>query len=349
MKKMNVAVSVALAISSLNAFADVNKVVGCEAMLVPPQSAVKEVPVIPGMKVASVSDPTRSTGATLFYFPQTANVAFDSRGGSVASVETTLLGDGSYSNNVNGLVFAGGSTMGLAATDGVRDVIFKQQIAAGDAGDFDIIPSVPGAVVYDYGGRIHEGADKYVYPNREMGENLMNNLTDSFQMGRFGAGTTTSVNKVGKEHWGGQGAAFKKYKWGSLFVATALNPSGDVMDGNKSLTKQYSSVSDKKGGLKAGRNTTLSIIVTDVPLNRNQLKRLTVTVHTYMGGLIVPFSTYGDGDIQFAVSLCADANHPDAGETADDDLEYEIAKRASELMKEAVFGAVRTSHEEPQS
>jgi L-aminopeptidase/D-esterase-like protein len=44
-----------------------------------------------GVRIASLSDPTLSTGATLFYFPKGAYAAFDSRGGSVGACETNLL------------------------------------------------------------------------------------------------------------------------------------------------------------------------------------------------------------------------------------------------------------------
>src|SRR5207248_6703294 len=56
------------------------------------------------VRTASLVDPTHSTGATLFYFPTGARVNFDARGGAVATVETTLLEEGSYSNEVNAIL-----------------------------------------------------------------------------------------------------------------------------------------------------------------------------------------------------------------------------------------------------
>lgn len=324
----------------------------CQKYLVPPHSVMRTAPVIEGMKVASISDPTRSTGATLFYFPEGANIAYDSRGGSVASSETTLFDEGSYSNNINAIVFAGGSTMGLAAGDGVRHVIFRKLIESGQAGQFDFIPSVPSAVVYDFGGRVHRGSDKYVYPNHELGRALADNLSDEFQIGRFGAGTTTSVNKIGQHRWGGQGAASAEFPWGKIFVAVVLNSSGDIFDGNTSFTEQFPPIGAKKpGASRAGENTTLSIIVTDVPLDRNQLKRLAVTVHTSMGRTIFPFQTSVDGDIQFAASVPrAGGNGQEEQLIADaSELEFELAMRGAELMRAAMLEAVRSSNQARQS
>src|SRR3989344_7919027 len=102
----------------------------CSLLFQTPQyEETKVVPFhMPGLEIASVSDPTLSTGATLFFFPKGAHANFDARGGSVAAVETTLLEEGSYSNLIDGIAFAGGSTMGLAAADGVRSRIFKDRI-----------------------------------------------------------------------------------------------------------------------------------------------------------------------------------------------------------------------------
>ncbi len=297
---------------------------------------------MPGLKFAHLTDPSHSTGATLFYFPKSARVAVDVRGGSVASSETTLFIPGSYSNEIDAIVFAGGSTMGLEAGDGVRKVIFKAR--SGRASDFDFIPSVPTAVVYDYGGRKHAGADPLVYPTRELGEELMKNLSDAFTLGRAGAGACTSCNKLGEPKWGGQGAGVVQKPWGRVFTASVVNAMGDVFDeSGKSLTGQMPKALGLVGDKATGRqNTTLSIVVTDLPLDRNQLQRLAIEIHTSMARTIRPFHTPYDGDILFAVSL------KNASTTkVTEEIEFDLAATAAELMQQSIRRAVEVSNGRP--
>jgi L-aminopeptidase/D-esterase-like protein len=292
---------------------------------------------VKGLSVASLQDPTNSTGATIFYFPKGARANFDARGGSVAAAETTLLSEGGYSNEIDAVVFTGGSTMGLEVGSGVRKAIFETR--GEEAGAFDRIPSVPTAVVYDFDRAPHY--DQQVYPNREMGVDLFNAIqakgTDVFKTGRFGAGTSTTVNKVSEPIHGGQGAASARLgKHGSVFVAVILNAVGNVFPDGQSVTEIR-----KNKPPVPGKNTTLSIVVTDIPLDRNQLKRLATTVHTSMARWIQPFQTYTDGDIMFSVST---AERPGR---ASDDVEFYLTEAATELMGQAISDSIRVSNNLP--
>jgi len=251
------------------------------------------------LKIASIEDATFATGATLFYFPNGALAQADIRGGSAATSETSLLEGGAMSCVIDGVVFAGGSTMGLAASDGVRSKLYEMR---GDKRThFDKIPSVPGAVVYDYGTRIFPGQDPYVYPNSEMGRKLFDNLSDStFYSGRAGAGISTTANKIsGKKIWGGQGLAQSSVATGSVVCAVINNPYGNIdIEGITPIDAQAVS-----GPVALKQNTTLSIVMTDLKLDRDQLKRLAIVVHTSMARRIFPFQTFSDGDCLFAISL----------------------------------------------
>ncbi|MBI4404582.1 MAG: P1 family peptidase [Deltaproteobacteria bacterium] len=301
-------------------------------VLVPPDVVELKVQ-LPDVQISSLVDPTRSTGATLLFFPRGAAVNFDARGGSVAAVETTLFEEGSYGDNrINGLVFAGGSTMGLAATDGVREVLFRKNID--HSTDFDFIPSVPGAVVYDYGGRIFPFNDPTVYPNNAFGMELTKHLsTDTFYMGRTGAGISTTVNKIGVPYWGGQGAAFGEYSWGKLLAVVVLNSSGDIKKNGVSLAPHPTQTGKRS---VRGQNTTLSAIITDVKLDRSQLKRLAIMVHTNMAQMIDPFHTPEDGDIHFALSTGNRLVHSDD--------EFSLQQKAIALMRQAIENSVRAAN-----
>jgi L-aminopeptidase/D-esterase-like protein len=49
-------------------------------------------------------------------------------------------------------------------------------------------------------------------------------------------------------------------------------------------------------------NTTISCIITNAKLRRDELKRLAIMTHTGMARVIEPFHTPWDGDVMFSVS-----------------------------------------------
>jgi L-aminopeptidase/D-esterase-like protein len=296
---------------------------------------------MPGLQTASVSDGTYSTGATLFYFPDGGWVAFDARGGSVAAAETTLFEDGSYSNWIDGVVFAGGSTLGLSAADGVRQTLFKQRKKTGNTSLFDIIPSVPSAVIYDFAGRKEPGRDKFVVPTSEMGEKLLAEMNDKkFSVGRAGAGTSATFGKIGEPRWGGQGMAFKTYPNGvKIFAAVVMNSLGDVFAADGRNFRDLLAPDPYLNKVSAGgrQNTTLSIVVINVDLDRTQLKRLAIESHSALGHVIRPVATSKDGDILFTVST-------KKGPAKDKIKNFSYSSAASEVLLEAVENAVRASN-----
>lgn len=301
---------------------------------------------MPGMKTSSISDPTLSTGLTLFLFPKGSTAHFDARGGSVASIETELLQEGSYSNEIDAVLFAGGSTMGLEATQGVRRRIFKER--SEEASDFDFIPAVPGAVVYDYGGRVESTQDLYTFPNMIMGAKAYDLAQpNTFVMGRVGAGTTTTANKISLPIWGGQGASFKKVDLRGigeirLFTAVVLNPSGNILLDNKTVVDSAMLQKLRERAVPRGprQNTTLSLVVTDVVLDRSQLKRLATVVHTNMARNISPFHTYTDGDVLFVVST----NKTKIPERLQLPFEEYLQNLSSEAMSEAITKSILVSN-----
>lgn len=291
---------------------------------------------------ASVSDPSGSTGATLISFPYGARVAADVRGGSVASSELSLFSPGSYSNEINGIVLSGGSTMGLEAGSGVRAAIFEA-LSGDSRGAFDAIPSIPTAVVYDYGARKHPGANATVYPDRELGRQLWQQRQPSFRMGRAGAGTCTTCNKIGLARFSGQGAAQGEVEGAKVLVIVVLNPVGDVISNGQSLTRNIPAIPDADTlVMKPGQNTTLTVVITDLQLDRNALDRMAIRAHTSLARSINPFHTYHDGDVLLAVSLNPTNFAPGIPQT--DDREWAVGNRIEELLEEATREALRASN-----
>jgi L-aminopeptidase/D-esterase-like protein len=315
----------------------------CNAPLRPQQTEVSFD--MPGLQLSSISDPTYSTGATLLFFPEGGYVAFDARGGSVASSETTLFEEGSYSNWIDGIVFAGGSTLGLSVADGVRHLLFKSRAPTADP-LFDAIPSVPSAVVYDFGGRTEPGRDRLVVPTAQMAETLMNTLSPNrFSVGRAGAGTSTTFAKKTGPRWGGQGLAMLSGPDGVKVLAIViLNPMGEVYTkSGQSLREVTGSTPSLMDVPASGRqNTTLAAVVTNLQLDRTDLKRLAVIGQSAMAQVIRPIHTMSDGDILFAVTT---ALGPKKSELSD--KTFNIHNLATEAILAAIEVAARSSNPPP--
>ena len=288
------------------------------------------------LQVASLEDPTKSTGATLFYFPNGAAVQADVRGGSAATSELNLFDEAGYSNVIDGVVLTGGSTMGLAAGDGVREALFKKRTQSSNP-TFDTIPSVPTAVVYDFGkGRQGPNRDLKVYPDRKLGMELMNHLMpNTFIAGRAGAGISTTANKVSKRIWGGQGAAVRDVGFAKVFAAVVVNAMGDI-----NVQGITPAPFKTKAEIKAGTNTTISIVVTDAKLSKPELKRLAMMVHTSMARMIFPFHSFYDGDTHFAVS----AGSRTLPNIPDRDSFLDLSVAAADAMKDAIELSVRIAN-----
>jgi L-aminopeptidase/D-esterase-like protein len=167
-------------------------------------------------------------------------------------------------------------------------------------------------------------------------------------VGRAGAGTTTTGNKISQPIWGGQGAAFREVRLSDgsqfkIFTAVVVNAHGDIkLPTNVTVNAQtLAAMRAKASALRGvGKNTTLSLVVTDVSLDRNQLKRLATMVHTSMGSVIQPFHSYTDGDILFSVSL----NQRPLPHRNSEAFEEFLQIEASRLMGKAILNSVTVSN-----
>jgi L-aminopeptidase/D-esterase-like protein len=259
------------------------------------------------------------TGCTVFRFPADTIAVSDIRGGSAATRETALLEAGSGWNTLDGLVFAGGSTYGLAAADGVMEALKAER---NQATGFSDIPCVPSAVVYDFQDR-----NSPEHPTRETGLAAWSALrSGQVTIGRAGAGTNVTVGKLlGRKfaEKSGQGASFLRvgpYRIFTLVVLNAyghiLGPDGQVLAGSRDPdTGEHLDASrilqrtlKKEESPSPSRNTTLSVVITDAPLDRSELTRLAASAHTSLGRVIEPFQTAYDGDVLFAVRIPSKAH-----------------------------------------
>jgi L-aminopeptidase/D-esterase-like protein len=208
------------------------------------------------------------------------------------------------------ILFTGGSAFGLAAADGV--VGWLEEHGQGFDAGVARVPLVPAAVLFDLG-----VGDPRVRPDASMGRAACAAASsDPVQEGAVGAGAGATVGKIRgpagamRAGIGSWAEAFSGYTVAAL---TAVNALGDVLardgsiiagaratDGSFLNTSEY-----LRGGHVSsvrGSNTTLALVATDAPLDRNALGALAQQSAAAFGRRISPVFTPFDGDIIFAVS-----------------------------------------------
>lgn len=287
-----------------------------------------------GVEVGVAEYAEGPTGCTVLRFPQGAAMAADVRGGSVGVI-------GAEYRFTHAICLAGGSLPGLEAVAGVSAVLhegIEGPLRWGGASPFRL---VSGAILYDYARR-----ENAIAPDYALGRAATEASRPGwFPQGPRGAGVSAAVGKFlfgdeGAEP-GGQGAAFRQVDNTKILVCTAVNAVGGILDrqgnpvrGHRSPSdgRRYRAIEAIEQGLRPGppprgRNTTLTVAVTNARLSGDALQQLARLAHTSMGRAIDPFHTSTDGDVLFAVTtgevdstLSADALGLIIGEVAWDAL-----------------------------
>jgi L-aminopeptidase/D-esterase-like protein len=200
--------------------------------------------------------------------------------------------------------------LGLEATAGAGAEIFAR-----NGYNLDRQPVMNGAIIFDYGGRQNR-----IYPDKQLGRAAVKAARPGvFPLGARGAGRGAGVGGVfGMGEPNGQGGAFRKIGEAKFAVFTVVNSlgaihdrSGSVVRGNRNprtgertpmAVEMEKRLGDQKSVKPPTRNTTLTVVVTNVKLDRNWHKQFARQVHSSMARAIQPFHTIYDGDVLFAVT-----------------------------------------------
>ena len=277
----------------------------------------------PAIEVGVGSYEEGPTGVTVIRFPKRVSMAVDVRGGGPGTVNTDLLRLGYSRPFGDAIVFSGGSAYGEEAITAVATGLKDDGVRSGDWLDVAI---VPGAIIYDFGGRrLNE-----IYPDKRLAQAALRAARPGvFPLGAQGAGRMAMQGGFfGCSAHSGQGGAFRQVGAVKIAAFTVVNAYGAVTDragrlvacnrpkswGNLTMTSELlrnlpqslkadwdaaAAASPDAGGTK---NTTVSLIVTNQKLDYASLQRLAVQVHTSMARAIQPFSTSEDGDTLYAAS-----------------------------------------------
>lgn len=268
---------------------------------------------VAGVKVGQITDKNAATGCTVILVENGATAGVDIRGGAPGTRETDCLKPLHLVEKIQAVVLTGGSAFGLDSAGGVMQYLEEKGIG------FDVgvakVPIVPAAVIFD----LRIGNPK-IRPDKEMGYQACISATNSKpEQGSIGAGCGATVGKIlGIEYStkSGIGTASIELSEGVIVGAiSVVNAFGDVIgeDG-----KILAGARDPKTGEFADtkkimlqrevkpkflpENTTLSVVATNVKLNKEEVSKVAQLAHNGIVRAIIPSHTMVDGDTIFVLS-----------------------------------------------
>ncbi len=275
---------------------------------------------IEGILVGCAEDHKFSTGVTVLSGPRPFTAVVDVRGGGAGTRETEILKLESSIGRIDAIVLSGGSAFGLDASSEVQKLLLEE--GKGYKVKNHSIPLVSSAVIFDLI-QTNNFWENNVSIWRVLANKAYKNLSEDFLLGSKGAGYGANTGTVK----GGQGSASseiklsngKKIKVGSLVVNNAvgnplLNDGPNFLSGHLEINNEFGGLPPTKekydGKIRAKRisndfeqlNTVIGIVATNAPLNRIQLKRLSIMCHGSISRSIHPSHTPMDGDTIFAIS-----------------------------------------------
>jgi L-aminopeptidase/D-esterase-like protein len=268
----------------------------------------------PAVQVGVAENESGPTGATVFYFPKPVMAVVDVRGGAPGTINTDALKLSYDSAFVDAIAFSGGSSYGLAVATGAADEIKKR---SANAGDWENIATVAGAIVFDLGPRRYNT----VTPDYELGQVALRRAKNGeFPLGAHGAGRF--VLQGG--YWGdderqhsGEGGAFRQAGPTKLAVFTVVNAVGSIVDRQGNIVRcakppcgtiadrferRLTALAPSEPPSTPTHDTTITLVVTNQKLPIWALQRIAIHVHSSMARAIQPFNTTNDGDTLFAVT-----------------------------------------------
>jgi len=294
-----------------------------------PASAPQDRPAgsltdVPGVRVGHYTDSRRPTGCTAILFDRPVTAGADYDGSAPGETLGVMLQPVSPLDRIHGLLLTGGGPMGLGAVPGV----VRYLEAKGVGYDWGVpnvrIPIVIGAVVDDLSlgdGRIRPDPDAALAACEAASAGPV-------AEGSVGAGSGATVGKMLRSRGiGGMkgGIGTVSFKEGEVVVAAlaVVNAAGDVLDASTGRIVAGALAEDGRSfvntrevlrrDLRANgraarlddeplRATTLTVIATNLALDKTRLTKLAMMANTGAARAIAPYHTDGDGDQVIALS-----------------------------------------------
>ena len=280
------------------------------------QSPAGAITLVAGIEVGHFTDSRRPTGCTVILTRDGAVGGVDVRGAAPGTRETDLLAPGNLVERVHGIMLAGGSAWGLAATEGAMRWLEERNIGLDVR--FGTLPIVPAAVLFDL-----PLGDARIRPDAEAGYAACEAASAQAPAeGNVGAGAGALVGKlfgIDRAMKGGVGTASLTIGGITVGALIACNALGDVIDPDTAQVVAGARTTDGRAlldtrralmrgelpkPLLAGTNTTIGVIATDAVLTKVQANRLAMVAHDGLARSINPVHTMSDGDTLFALATC---------------------------------------------
>jgi L-aminopeptidase/D-esterase-like protein len=311
---------------------------------------------VPGIRVGHAVDPRRPTGVTVILFDQPATAGADYDGSAPGETLGVMLQPVSPLDRIHGLLLTGGGPMGLGAVSGVVQHLERRGIGY-DWGVPNVrIPIVVGAVIDDLA-----VGDGRIRPDAALAARACESAsTAPVPEGSVGAGAGATVGKMFRGSGlggmkGGVGTA--AVRSGDIVVAalSIVNSAGDIVDWRSgrivagARTADGGSFADSMAMLRkrlAGpsaaaladaplRATTLTVIATNVRLDKTRLTKLAMMANTGAARAVRPYHTDGDGDQVIAIST-SEVDRTDLSLTV-------LGAAAAEMAAAAIVRGVQTA------
>ena len=311
---------------------------------------------VPGIRVGHAVHPGRASGCTAILFDEPATAGADYDGSAPGEMLGVMLQPVSPLERIHGILLTGGGPMGLEAVAGVVGHLEARQVGY-DWGIPNVrIPIVVGAVIDDLA--IGDGR---LRPDAALALRACEAATSGpVAEGSVGAGAGATVGKMFRSRgFGGMkgGIGCASLRAGEVVVAalTVVNAAGDVRDWRTGRIVAGARTADGRAFLDSSaqlrrdldttrpradlrlddapfRATTLTVIATNVSLDKTSLTKLAMMTNTGASRAITPYHTNGDGDQVLTVST--NRVQPPVSLTA-------LGAAAGDLAADAILRAVQ--------
>jgi len=295
----------------------------CDGQGTAQRSAAGSLTDVPGIRVGHFTDPRRPTGCTAILFEEPVTAGADYDGSAPGEMLGVMLQPVSPLDRIHGILLTGGGPMGLGAVAGVVRYLETRHIGY-DWGVPNVrIPIVIGAVIDDLA-----VGDGRIRPDPDMAAKACEAATSgAVAEGSIGVGAGATVGKMFRSRGlGGMkgGVGTVSIRRGDVVIAalSVVNAAGDILDWSSGRIVAGARTADGKSFANSaemlqrdlerreaaalddqpGRATTLSVVATNIALDKTSLTKLAMMINTGAARAINPYHTQGDGDQVIAIS-----------------------------------------------
>lgn len=226
------------------------------------------------VKISQVEYSEGPVGLTYIDFPKGAKVHMDVRGGWPAYLNSLSTND---KQHVAGINISGGSILGLESSTGIIAEDMKNK-------KYKTWKGVNGSIIYSHNLNVNR-----IYPDKELGRFAYQNFGKTLYNGQVGAGQSAAK---------GQGWYYYEIKGIKILGLVVNNAVGDIYKDCQKVNTKSMNLSK----IELNKNTTITVLITNLTLDNDELKQMAHQVNCSMAETIRPFNTFFDGDVFYSCS-----------------------------------------------